>query len=258
MNRQETQHHERAPFYLTSLPRSRFQRDTEVCPCAATVAGQGELTISVCGREYVMNQQTGIRKASRREMLKLSGMGVMAGVAANALISSKAKAEEGDIKISYASWIHGHSMQIEYPDRIASEWRAGFAVKVEGMPGTDNWFHFAIPTPVIIDDVRLRADAVMLRFTTGSVDAFVRDVHVYDGEVRIAAFNDLYLALENAFVRLPLPDRPLMAWGLGISIGVGFGVEMMDHHMDFIAAGCDFTLREPALEVTPVEEVPSP
>jgi len=26
---------------------------------------------------------------------------------------------------------------------------------------------------------------------------------------------------------------------------VGFGVEMMDHHMDFIAAGCDFTLQAP-------------
>jgi hypothetical protein len=203
-----------------------------------------------------MNERTISRKTNRREVLKLSGMGMVAGVAAGALMSSPAKAEEGEFKISYASWIHGHSMQIEYPDRIVSEWRAGFALKIEGMPGTDNWFHFAIPTPVIIDDVRLRADAVMLRFLTGSVDAFVRDVHVYDGETRIAVFNDLYLSLENGFVRLPLPDRPRMAWGLGISIGVGFGVEMLDHHMEFIAAGCDFTLREP--EVIPVDEVSNP
>jgi hypothetical protein len=31
-------------------------------------------------------------------------------------------------------------------------------------------------------------------------------------------------------------------WGLGISIGASFGVEMMDHHMEFISAGCDFVV----------------
>lgn len=199
-----------------------------------------------------MSGQTLARKANRREVLKLSGMGVMAGLAANALAPSRAQAEEGDLKISYASWIHGHSMQIEYPDRISAQWRAGFGLNLEGRAGTENWFHFAIPTPVIIDDRRLRADSVMLRFTTASVDAFVRDVHVYDGEALIAVHNGLYLTLENAFVRLPIPDRPFVFWGLGISIGVGFGVEMMDHHMDFISAGCDFTLLEPEPPAAPV------
>jgi len=176
-------------------------------------------------------------------MLRLSGIGVLGGAAINALAPSTALA--ADPIISYASWIHGHSMQIEYPDRIAAVRRAGFSINVEGKPGTSNWFHFAIPTPVIIDDVRLRADSVMLRFTTGSVDAFVQHVHVYDGEKKIAEHNDIDLSKENAFVRLAVPDSPLVQWGLGISIGVGFGVESMDHHMDFISAGCDFTLRAP-------------
>jgi hypothetical protein len=136
-------------------------------------------------------------------------------------------------------------MQIEYPDRIASMRRAGFSIDVEGKPGTTNWFHFAIPTPVIIDDVRLRADKVLLRFTTGSVDAFVRHVHVYDGEKLIAEHNNVNLSKENPLAGFVVPDRPLILLGLGISIGVAFGVEMMDHHMDFIAAGCDFTLRNP-------------
>lgn len=193
-----------------------------------------------------MNEQTIVAGTSRREMLKRSGMGVVAGAAVGALAAPSARAaDEADFNISYASWIHGHSMQVEYPDRIASEWRAGFGITVEGKPGTTNWFHFAIPTPVIIDDVRLRADKVMLRFKTGSVDAFVRHVHVYDGEKLIAAHNDVNLSKENLFVGFVVPDRPLVLWGLGISIGVGFGVEMMDHHMDFIAAGCDFTLRLP-------------
>jgi hypothetical protein len=192
-----------------------------------------------------MKEQTIVARTNRREMLRLSGVGVLGTVAAGALTPPAVQAADPDIKIPYASWIHGHSMQIEYPDRIAYQRRAGFSINVEGKPGTNNWFHFAIPTPVIIDDVRLRADAVLLRFKTGSVDAFVRDVHVYDGERLIAAHNDVNLSKENWFVKLVVPDRPHVLWGLGISLGVGFGVEMMDHHMDFIAAGCDFTLQAP-------------
>ncbi|HSW01056.1 MAG TPA: hypothetical protein VLI39_12840 [Sedimentisphaerales bacterium] len=99
-------------------------------------------------------------------------------------------------------------MQIGHPDRIASQWRAGFGINVEGKPGTINWFH-------------------------------------YDGEKLIAEHNDVNLSKGNPLAGFVVPDRPLILWGLGISIGVAFGVEMMDHHMDFIAAGCDFTLRIP-------------
>ena len=191
-----------------------------------------------------MEEQVRTNETNRREMLKLSGMGVLGAVAAGALAPGKAQAATGPA-ISYASWIHGHSMQVEYPDRIASQWRAGFAYTIEGKPGTGNWFHFAIPTPVIIDDVRLRADSVMLRFSTASADAFVRDVHIYDGETVLAAHDNIFLSGPQPFVRLVVPDRPLMGLGLGISIGVGFGVEAMDHHMQFIAAGCDFTIQPP-------------
>jgi hypothetical protein len=193
-----------------------------------------------------MNEGTIVTGTNRREMLKLSGMGLLGGAAVSALASPQVRAAEGDIRISYASWIHGHNMQIEYPDRIPYQRRTGMSFDLEGKPGTDNWFHFAIPTPVIVNDMRLRADVVMLRFRTGSVDAFVQHVHVYDGEMRIAVHDNIYLSKENMFVRLVVPDRPLVQWGLGISLGVGFGVEMMDHHMEFIAAGCDFTLQEPA------------
>jgi len=192
-----------------------------------------------------MKEPAIIGKTNRREMLRLSGMGALGGVAVSALAAPTAQAAEGDFNISYASWIHGHSMQIEYPDQIANVWRAGFYIRIEGKPGTTNWFHFAIPTPVIINDARQRIDAAILRFTTGSVDAFVRDVHVYDGEKLIAAHDGVNLSETNAFAKFVVPDRPQVLWGIGISIGVGFGVEMMSHRMEFIAAGCDFTLLPP-------------
>ncbi len=195
-----------------------------------------------------MNEQAISRKTNRRDMLKRSGMGVLGGVTLGALAPGNVRAEEGVPGISYASWIHGHSMQIEYPDRVPYQRRTGMSFDLEGQPGTDNWFHFAIPTPVIINDVRLRAGSVLLVFKTYSLDAFVRDVHVYDGLYRIAAHDNVNLSMDQFSVRLEVPDRPALGWGLGISLGVGFGVEAMDHHMEFIAAGCDFVIQAPGLE----------
>ena len=183
------------------------------------------------------------RKTNRREILKLSGMGVLGGLAANTLISGKAKAAEEPTNISYASWIHGHTMQVEHPDRIARHERIGWGTEIDGMPGTTNWFHFAIPTPAIINDVRMQADSIMMDFSTGSVDAFVRDIHIYDGGYRIAVFDGVNLSLEQPDYRLVLPDAPQIFYGLGISLGVGFGVESMDHSMTFFAAGCNFVNR---------------
>jgi len=190
---------------------------------------------------------------NRRDLLKLSGAGALGGLMLNGLAPQKALAQSGEFNIPYASWIHGHAMTIEYPDRIASAIRRGYAYEIEGKPGTWNWFHFAIPTPVIINDIRLQVDSIMLRMKTGSIDAFVRDVHIYDGERRIAVHNNVYLVEENWFVRFEVPETPYLRWGLGISLGVGFGVEMMAHTMDFISAGADLVIRPPEEEPEEVE-----
>jgi len=190
-----------------------------------------------------MKEQIPANQTSRRDILRLSGMGVLGGVTAGALAPSKVQAADPPINVSYASWIHGRTLQIEYPDRIAREDRNGWCAFVEGKPGTDNWFHFAVPTPVIINDVRMQIDSVLLIFKTGSVDAVVRDVHVYDGPWRIAVFDLINLTGDQPLVRLVLPGTPALGQGLGISLGVGFGVEAMDHTMEFYSAGCDFVNR---------------
>ncbi len=193
-----------------------------------------------------MEKQDVGESTNRREMLKMSGMGLLGGAAIGALASGPARAADGAVNISYASWIHGRTLQIEYPDRIVREDRNGWCAFVEGQGGSENWFHFAIPTPVIINDVRMQANSVMLIFKTGSADAFVRDVHVWDGRNRIAIFDNLYLSQDQPFVRLVVPGAPAVWQGLSISVGVGFGVEAMDHTMEFYSAGCDFVIRPPA------------
>ena len=200
-----------------------------------------------------MTDQLSKPSTNRRDLLKLSGAGALGGLVLNGLAPRQAQAQADPFHISYASWIHGHAMTIEYPDRIASAIRRGFAYQIEGMPGTTNWFHFAIPTPVIINDVRLQIDSIMLRMETGSIDSFVRDVHIYDGERRIAVHNEVYLVEDNWFVRFEVPEIPLVRWGVGISLGVGFGVEMMSHTMNFVSAGADFVIRPPEEEPQELE-----
>jgi|LGVE01.1.fsa_nt_gb hypothetical protein len=149
--------------------------------------------------------------------------------------------EVSKMALEHAMWAHGHSMHIEYPDRLNVVWRAGFYIRVEGELGTDNWFHFAIPTPVIVKDNRLRVGSVMLRFKTMSSDAIVRHVHIYDGEKMIATHNNVNLSGDHMFERFDVPGHPDVRWGLGISIGVRFGTEKgKSHRMEFISAGCDF------------------
>jgi len=143
-------------------------------------------------------------------------------------------------KLAQAMWVHGHSLQIESPTSLARVWRAGFYAEVEGNPNTDNWFHFAIPTKVIVNDNRLRVGSVMLLFETLSPDAIVRDVHIYDGDTKIAVHNGVNLSGNAGFVRFDVPDHPSIKWGLGITVGVHFGDSSSSRVMRFKSAGCDF------------------
>lgn len=139
-------------------------------------------------------------------------------------------------------WAHGHSMIIEFPDRIKSEWRAGFFIRVIGKQNQTNWFHFAIPTPVIVNDNRLRIDSVLLRFRSNSNRADVTNIHVYDGETKIASHDGLNLSPSGwGMHRFNVPSNRNVLWGIGISVGVRFtGSNDNQNTMEFSSAGCDF------------------
>jgi hypothetical protein len=186
---------------------------------------------------------------SRRDVLRGSLYGGL-GIAANGLMgasSALAKDEQAVLalpSVAHAMWVHGHSMQIEFPDRIPEVRRAGFYIHIRGTSNTTNWFHFAVPTPVLVDDKRLRVGSVMVVFTTGSNIAQVTNVHVYDGDRIIVAHDGLNLSGKIGFRRFDVPAHPQAQLGIGISIGVRFLSEPdsqpKDYLMDFVAAGCDF------------------
>lgn len=148
--------------------------------------------------------------------------------------------------IEYAAWMHGHTVKIEYPARMKSVWRAGFYARLVGNPGSTNWLHFAVPTPVIVRGKRLMSDSVMLRLRAGSTSTAVTSVHVYDGENRIATHDGLSLS-PNAFgfSRFNIAGKPDVRWGIGISIGVRFnGTTDAQNTLELASAGCDFMLLE--------------
>jgi hypothetical protein len=136
--------------------------------------------------------------------------------------------------IAQAAWTHGHSLEIEYPNR-GSLARKGFSARWTGR-GQDNWLHLAIPTPVIVNGKRLRVGSVLVRFRTGG--ATVKAIHVYDGEKKIAARANLLLKPGQWHVeRVDVPGDPEVLWGVGISMLAGAGPD--GGWVEVSAAGCD-------------------
>lgn len=167
-------------------------------------------------------------------------------------IIAHVKPELGSLaEIAYASWIHGSAMQIERPESLNTVIRRGQGIHVEGYTSSDNVFHFLIPTPVIINDDRLRIGSAMLKFTTSSPEAVVKHVFINDGSTQIQAFNNVNLSGNVGLSRFDFPIGgpqghtygPQVWLGIDIVVYAQFGVYGWPPKplaMDFEAAGCDF------------------
>lgn len=148
--------------------------------------------------------------------------------------------------IKQAMWTHGSAVQVETPNNLKSVERYAFFTRLVGNKGSGSWLHFAIPTPVIVDDQRLRLESAMIRFRCNSDMVCVAHFHVCDGEDRFY-MNDNINVVHNNW-QIPLhretirPERVLL-WGIGISIYVAFnGNSDAENTIELAAAGCDFTL----------------
>ncbi|KAG0280796.1 hypothetical protein BGZ95_008588 [Linnemannia exigua] len=140
--------------------------------------------------------------------------------------------------IKHAAWTHGLGVELE-----TSSWtalRQGYYTTVTpSSEGTFGWVHFVIPTPVIVDDIRLKPQTAMIRFSTGST-AKITNFHVYDGEMKIAEYNDLSLTGNLQFIGRAVPNNHQVLWGMAISLGVQFSGTAPTDYVQFISAGIDF------------------
>jgi hypothetical protein len=69
-----------------------------------------------------------------------------------------------------------------------ASWTHGLGIELESQSG--GWVHFVISSPVVINSVRSKFDSARTKFTTGPA-AKITNVHVYDGENKVAEFNGL-------------------------------------------------------------------
>ena len=164
--------------------------------------------------------------------------------------------------IKHASWVHGNALVLETPNNILTTRRGhGTEMLFNFAPGVSpkgTWCHIAIPTPVIINDIRMKVQTLFLLFKTGQ-HASIDNLHVWDGPDRIAKFDVVagssYSARRtgdhsktlDAVNTITLPTPHEVFFGLSISFTFGpLALNTSALHLDpegsllVTAAGADF------------------
>ncbi len=194
--------------------------------------------------EFEAGSQGIERVTSRREFVKRVGLGSLVGLVG--LISTQKNAAATE-PIAQAMWTHGTSAHIEDPKSTKQVKQLGWGTEIYACCSF-NWIHFAIPTPVFVSDRRLRIRNVMLRFATLTVPGYkwasVEAVHVWDGNSRIARYDNLGLSGDHPFESFEVPVHPSVQWGIGVSVQVLFSSVLAGDTaypwVRFVAAGGDF------------------
>lgn len=137
--------------------------------------------------------------------------------------------------------VHGHSGDVEFTDRIINinRYKFGWGLDIEQSPGLGNWIHYSIPT---IPFTKTRY--LLVRYETGisgeTADSMITNLHVYDGENLIYAKNSITLTGGPAITIIDMGEDKNISWGLGLSIGIGAGVESMSHRMRIYAVWAEW------------------
>ena len=147
---------------------------------------------------------------------------------------------------NFTSWVHGSSMQVEYPEsRTTSVRHAGPFGRIEGTKGQNTWVHLPVPTPTVVNGTKTRVGAALISFRTRS-HVKVVEVIVYDGDKRIAEHLDMNLKSENfskVDARFEVSDTPEVNQGLNIVVGVVFGDDAPDVRslqIEILGGGIEF------------------
>lgn len=143
----------------------------------------------------------------------------------------------------HANWVHGNAVTVETPENVRVHRPQGSGTLIDLEVGTATWFHIAIPTPVIVRDVRMRAQRFFLLASMAS-EPTITDVHLYDGVHRIhqvvTSLRGSHSELSNSNT-FTLPAPRAVQWGTSIS----FRVQTTDgihggHLFTVFSAGADF------------------
>ena len=153
-----------------------------------------------------------------------------------------------------AMWVHGNSVRPQKTDPTnlkdfgGVKWSAllgipmGNGCTFRGLDNTSNWFHFSIPTPVIVDGSRAKLDKFFVLFKADN-GVTLSAVNVWDGAKRI--FTKDHLAIGGSHEN-DLQDN-ITKWSLDAPKNVLFGIEIAvlvsfadEGNITFVSAGADF------------------
>jgi hypothetical protein len=149
-----------------------------------------------------------------------------------------------------ACWVHGTSVRPEREGYHITKRYAGFGVTF--ISHGEEWFHFAIPTPIILNNRRNKLKKVFVFFDTLGTTATIKSIHLYDNGHKFKSFDnvnesgqhDQQVDAHNSWQVSPSHD---LLGGLCISVLVRFG----DVHaskppaIKFVSGGADlFTFLE--------------
>jgi hypothetical protein len=151
------------------------------------------------------------------------------------------------MSIKQAMWVHGTAVQAEREGYHISRRRVGWGAEITSHGA--EWFHFAVPTPVIFGGKDSMLQKAFVFFKT-TMSAKIIGVHLYDGKSKFKEFNNLGLSgthdgnidQSNTFQVNPAHIK----YGLGISVNVDFGKSTPQGvpSITFAAAGADFIISE--------------
>lgn len=140
-------------------------------------------------------------------------------------------------------WMHGTNMQVEYPNRLTSVRATGPFARIEGARGQNTWLHFPLPTPALVDGVRMQIERTYVSFRTRD-HAKVHEVIVYDGESRIAEHMNLDLRGDHLDAKFDVPGKPEINKGINITLGVSFDENAPDvrsMQIEIIGVGLEYS-----------------
>jgi hypothetical protein len=141
--------------------------------------------------------------------------------------------------IVHAMWVHGNNMSIQDPVTVVNEARKGNGIHFQVIDVPLNiWVHFSIPTPVMVDGDRLRLASVLIQFVSDP-KAYVEDVHVWDGDKKVAWWNDQHLSGTHT-ARFDVKGDVRVKRGLDVAIRVAPETTAGPLDMHFVGVGCDF------------------
>lgn len=152
----------------------------------------------------------------------------------------------------------GNVLNHSYQDIVG--YRQGFGVRFRGKANQQVWFHFAIPTPVIVGDAGTLVVRAFVLWRTNDNARLLR-VDIWDGartalqRFPVGPTGDGLTGIFDGSPDQPEADPKLVEkanmftldtpqhafYGLGISALIGFDPHSNDSQVIFASAGADFT-----------------